>query len=644
MRKRIRSALVGTCLLLVPFIPGSILADESSPPLIANGISSDFYLFTRAMHNPERDFLNPYHKKVMDALEESEIFHELWKIVQEGLGQQEMEQVEGVTDKFGKLLAAVDWKALIAEEWVFGVRAGFPAHQYLAAFRMSGDKASKNFQALVALLKATMEMCPFMTMEEWSSQGAPAGVTIRFKDPGIPFQPALAQVEGAIIVASDESDLKTAIALITGAETAAKPLAETRKFKEAFAQLPPAEDGAFYIELAPIFTAYDGLKELERFPINFGPDQHTLEGLMHTIHHYFILPERVSSVSFTEGVKGFEESVVIFCPDWKEKPMAAVSKPEAAIKDFQKFVPQDALSFSVSTGIDFTALNDMLVQLFRELAPTMAEGALQQWDMIQKSIGFDLKEDLFAILEGGMVNLSFPAAQPSPFSQSDSIMLMHLKSREKAQALLEKWIGMLSGMLDAAEALKKQPELHQGEIPGIVQALSQSNVTIKLLPLEVEGVPWGRKVSISVMPFMQPVFGLMGNHLVLASSEGALKKYAAFLEDGGPNILENKSFRDLELGVPTVIQSISFEDVGASYKELGQFLAMSGMFTMMIPPEPETRVLKKVLGLLPRLSPVIQALDYQGYKASFEVVDYEHGVSKSRKVMTYRIKEAKKKI
>jgi hypothetical protein len=349
-------------------------------------------------------------------------------------------------------------------------------------------------------------------------------------------------------------------------------------------------------------------------------------------------------VSFSEGVKGFEESVVIFCPDWKEKPITAVTKPKAAVKDFQKFVPKEATSFSVSTGIDFAALNDMLVQLFRELAPSMAEGSLQQWAMIQQSIGFDLKKDFFELLEGGTVNISFPAAQPSPFSQSDSILLVHLKDREKTQVQLEKWIGMLTGLLDAAEALKKSPGQVQGEVPGIVQAIAQSNVTVKLLPVQIDGVTWGRKLSVSIMPFMQPVFALMGDHLVFATSEPGLKKYAAFLEDGSSNILDNNDFKALELGVPPVIQSISFEDVGATYKEMGQFLAMSGMFTMMIPPEPETKVLKKFMGLLPRLAPVIQALDYQGYKASFDVVDYEHGVSKSRKVMTYRIDKSKKKI
>ncbi|MBU0754192.1 MAG: hypothetical protein KJ645_03575 [Planctomycetes bacterium] len=626
--------------LVAPF-PAAVAREATPETLqIHKGIPSDYFLMVRGMHNPERDFLNPYYEKLGQAFEKSKILDSLWKIFQADADAQAQEAVQGLKDQYEALFKAMDWKAFMANDWVFGVKTGYPAYQCLALFRMSAKTASTNYIALRTLLSAMAESYPFMQLENWTD-GETQGTTVRFGELGVSFEPTLILAEGMLVFSTELADAKKAAALALGKETEAKPLVETQRFQKALAELPAAEDNLFYMEFEKIFSCFDGVEEVNASPIiQWGEDTCTLEEFMHILYPYCILPESIASVSYTEGRKSCEESVEIYCSDWKTRPAAGLCRGDAAIESFERFVPENASSFSIDTGINWPAVPDLLTGLFKEITPTGAQEILPKWEGMQQAMGVRLKEDVLALLEGGMMSLSMPAAQPTPFGDQDSIFLLPMKDSQKAQAFISQWVEMFSGMLDMAANLSQNPDVPPEAIPPLVKALAQSNIKVKLLPLEVDGVSWGKKINLSVMPFMQPAFGMLGKYLVIASSEGAIKSYAAFLEKGEPNILSNKGFKNIGMHVPAHIRSISFEDIGGKYAGMGQFLAMSGMLTMMIPNEPELQIVKKIAGLLPRLAPVVQALSFMGLETEYTVFDAEKSIKKSRKVSTYRIKAA----
>ena len=198
-------------------------------------------------------------------------------------------------------------------------------------------------------------------------------------------------------------------------------------------------------------------------------------------------------------------------------------------------------------------------------------------------------------------------------------------TEKKAAELFEHWIGILEAMLNDSSGPAGT-------------GLAQANIKIKLLPVEKKGFSHGRKISISVVPFIQPVFGFFRDSFVMASSENALDSYLAFLDGEGPNILESPDFEALAMDVPGSVRSVSFSDLGASLRGVGQFLSMSGMFTAMIPEKPETRIVKKIMGLAPYLGPILESMDFLGHQGKYSVFDGSTGVFRSRAHLHHGVK------
>jgi len=613
--------------------------EEPAPrPLIEMGIPSDAYMLLRIMHNPERDFLDPHYARVMEAFRDAGILEEIGSIVNEALtdsaGEEGVAAAQALWERFSGLLRAVDWKAFVSDELVYGISTGFPSYIHTVLARMDPEKAAANFAALDALVGALAEMKPAFSRKEWT-HGPAKAVSLDFGVPGVSMQLTFANAGGVIIFSSVEDNVRTAVDLVFGGETDAESLATTAGYREAMALLPPAEDSVFYIEMPKIFEMFDGLENIEDMSIPIGDTVLRIDTLMHTLERHIFIHDRIAAVGYTHDGRSMEESVEILAPGWSERPVAALVKNQPPVKDFEKLVPADALSFSVSSGFDLAALHDMLVEGFRSHVPGMAAPMLEQWAMIQDGIGFHLRDDLLACFEGRTVNVSFHAARPTPFGNTDSVTLLRLKDAETMRATYGRWMGALEQVLEMlGQPRPIDPATGQQLFFEIV-----SRLRIKLLPVEMEGLQDGRKLTNGIMPYIRPVFGFYGDEFVMASSEGGLKNYLEFLEGEQPGILENEAFTSMGLKIPGQLTFISFKDAGAACRELAQFLGMSGMFAGMIPPSPETQVARRIFGLLPRLSPVVGAMDFFGYAATVKGCDAEAGYTWTRKVTTYRLDE-----
>jgi hypothetical protein len=602
----------------------ALLDSEPTGPQISRGVPSTAYLYVHAWHNAEKDFLDPCYDRVFKAFDESGFVDAANGVIEEIVGSEGGSEIKAQCGHYRDLIAAVDWKAIVSDEFVFAVEAGETTHYHLALGRMAQETATANFDALGALFADVAGLDESISRVDWQ-RGEARGITLDFGHPDMPLTPTVACL-GEIMVLSTRRELaETALDLVFGGETEVVSLSETGKFRDTFAQLPSAGDELFYMEPAKIFSAYDNSAFGEQ-NFQIGPDSHTIGQFFHVIEPYILLADRIASVSTTRDRRLCEDSIEIPAADWKERPVTALFRDRVAPGDIDRLVPADALSFSISNGIDPTVFYDMLVALFKEVAPTMSEPLLLQWETIQDQFGIKLRDDWLACIDGGVVNMSFPAKRPNQFSTSDSIAMVMLKDGKKAADLFEHWVGVLTGML-------KDPE------NPVAAGLAQANVNIALLPVERDGFTHGRKLSISVMPFIQPVAGFFGRYFVIASSESALNTYFAFLEGEAPGILESADFSALALDLPAGFRSAAFSDQGASFRELGQFLSMSGMFTMMIPETAETKIMKKIIGLAPYLAPVLDSLDFFGHQGTYSIFDEETGVFRGRKVIRYRVEE-----
>jgi hypothetical protein len=649
MTKR-KSFSIHACLMAVllaaalPFVMPPATAQDAAAdqpaarPRIEMGIPSDAYMLLRIMHNPERNFLDPHYARVMEAFRDMGILEEIGSIVNDMLteraGEEGAAAAQALWERFAVLLRAVDWKAFMSDELVYGITTGFPNYHHTVLARMNPEKAAANHAALAAIVAAVAGMNPSFNRVEWT-HGPAKAVTLDFGIPGVSFTPTFAHAGGVIVFSSEKEHASTAVDLVFGGETDKVPLALTDGYKEAMALLPPAEDSVFYIEIPKIFAMFDSFENIDDLSFPVGDTVLRMDTLMHTFERHIFVHDRIAAVGFTRDRRSLEESVEIFAPGWSERPVAALVKNQPPVEDFEKLIPADALSFSVSCGFDPAALYDMLVAGFSDMVPGVAAPALEHWKMMQDGIGFHLRDDLLACFEGRTLSVSFPAARATPFGNTDSVTLLRLRDVEAMRTTYGRWMGALEQILETiSQPRAVDPATGQQAAFEIV-----SRLRIRLSPVEMEGLQDGRKLTNGIMPYIQPVFGFLGDDFVLASSEGGLKKYLAFLAGEQPGILENEAFASLGLKIPDQLTSISFKDAGAAYRESAQFLSMSGMFAGMIPPSPETQVVRRLVGLLPRLAPVVGAMDFMGYAAAVKGRDVEANCTRTRKVTTYRLDE-----
>lgn len=618
------------------FTSPCLATDENDLPPIRRGIPSDSYMFMSFMHNPERDFLDPCWERVITAFEQSGIVDEVFRIIEEAAGKEDARNARKIIDEYWNLIAAVDWLAFVSDEIVYGIEAGYPNHHHTVLVRMKPEIAAANFTALKTLFEKLASLDKSLETLEWTHTPAQA-LTLEVDDPRRPVSPTIALAGPVIVFSTCRSRVTTALDLVFAGETDTMPLVETEDFRKAFAMLPPGRDSIFYIEPETIFTSFDGVAEMEKVTVDIGPDRSSPNKILHLIDDFVITEKQVAVSAWTSGKKSYEETVAIYKDGWQDHPLAFMSKGRKGIENFGTFVPMNALSFSISEGAEPALFYDVAEEAFRTIAPQTAQQILPLWEMIQQQIGFHLKKDLLQPFDGSYVSVSFPAIRPSQFSSSDSVLMLGLEDAEPLEATLEHWIGLAESLLAAAR--DPDAELHRHPV---AQALSRINVGIQFVPVEIAGLREGRRLFLSVFPFVQPVFGFHDDYFVLASSEAGLRDYLEFLQGDHPSIIDRKDFKAIGLEIPDRVASIGFEDLDSTIDGISQFLGMASMFVMMIPEEDEeARIVKRIFGLGSYLAGVLDAIDFLGYELSYSTFDEEAGIARTIKVVTYRVENEK---
>ncbi len=605
-----------------------LAGDEKDSPPIRRGISSESYMFMSFMHNAERDFLDPCWERVVTTFEQSGIIEEI-------AGEADAKNARQIIDQYWSLIDAVDWSAFVSDELVYGINAGYPNHSHTVLARMQPEIAASNYKALRALFEALASLDEHLKIAEWT-HGPAKALTLEIEGTRRIVGPTIALAGPVIVFSTDRGNVETALGLVFGGETDALPMVETRGFKKAIALLPTANDSIFYIEPRTIFSSFEGVAEMEKMNLNIGADRFNINRLFHLIDEFVILFEQVAATGWTVDQRTYEATVEIYKEGWREQPLAFLSKDRKGIENFERFVPLNAVSFSISEGAEPANFYDMAEEALRTIAPRTAGQIVPLWEMIQQQIGFHLRNDLLRTIDGSYVNVSFPAIRPSQFSSSDSVVLLGLKDSESLEALVVHGLGIAENILAAASdpaARERDP---------FAEALSRTNFRIRFIPVEIEGLREGRRIFLSVFPFVQPLFGFYEDYFVLASSEAGLRTYLEFLAGDKPNILENEDFKAIGLEIPERVASISFDDLGASIEGFSQILSMSSMLVMMIPEEDEeARIIKRIFGLGPYLVSVVDAIDFFGYELSYSTFDEEAGIGRTMTVVTYRLDDEK---
>jgi len=306
-------------------------------------------------------------------------------------------------------------------------------------------------------------------------------------------------------------------------------------------------------------------------------------------------------VRYTDGHATFAESRTFLSPDADKNPFYNVFAKRPPQTDFDRYLPAEATSFAVTSGIDLTALYDYAEETARSVGPEGA-GLLAEWEQMQQTMGFNLRKDLLSWIHGDSVSVTLDLP-------SGEQWVWMLKVTDEAAAR-EK----LTAGLDFVA--KKLPELTAGNPMMAMLALRTS-------PCANEALPGFSNVFFGMSPIPM-VCGVKDGYLILAGSDAAVVTCFDTAAGKHPNIRKNERVMAEALIPNGPFDSISLTDM----RKLGEQIAgvlgvvsmVGGMATMAMPPEVQP-IVAKIMGMVAKLGPVATKLNFYKSTATSSTFD-----------------------
>ena len=715
---------------------------------LVGAVPDDVFICVAGRHNPERQFLCDYWDEVIDALKESGIGSDLMELIVSQLGEEQRAEVDRFKELAKKLLDGVDWEKLGGGEMVFAERMLKPVHigkgvtmmpDMVWLFRGSDGSASKNYEGLVTILQTIIAEVnkaadeEVLTVNTAPRRGAKvASINLLSKVPNAPpFNLAVALHRDVIVIAGGDKILDEVLGLLEG-KSSKKSLAASRRFKQAFAKLPTAEDEMTFFDVPALLGSFRALGDLavaeaassgsgdavtnayfndeanklaekgvesyrqkdyqkaleytkkahevasadSRIMYNLacfhamaGNKDEALTWLGKAVDGGFCAPKQIAkdtdlkivrddpryeaalakatkqvtaksraeadkwqqvavrlfdvpgmidyiaAVKYTDGYTVHAEEITALVPGAADNPFYPVFGKRNPLTDFDRYLPKETVSFSVSGGIDLGELYKFLEDTVRGLGPK-GEEMLAKWAGMQKELGFDVRKDILGWIQGDIIQLTLK--QPVGAA---TVFMIKVADEAAAREKVDSAVAFLSTNLQ--QAAQQNPML--------------AMLTPRTSPVTHEKLSGFHNVAIGMMP--QPaVCGVSGGYLILGSSADAVALCLATAAGDHPNIRKNSQFMAEAVIPKEAVRSISFTDKRNFGTEIAQFIGVlsmvGGMSAMMIPDPEAQQLITKILGPVAKLGPVAQKIDF--YKSSAKYTTFNGKMWHTRGVTNYR--------
>jgi len=603
--------------LLSGLVSGAAVAqtDISKFPL-AKAVPSDVFIAIVAKANPEREYLCEYWGEVTQAFLDSGILGDIWSMITDAVPDENLDEFEDAEERFGELLTAVDWGELLEKEMIYTGRyrsfsAGGMTYEGLLAGRMSKEKAAANYAALKAILQEIEKLVATQAGEgvvvvTETKEGDLSFTT--FGPSEVPDVGISIGVRKDVIMVSFGGNglLQDAVGLLRGSSKMTA-LVGTDRFKQALAELPPAEDSLVFFDIegmiSPMRTVFESMaaaqskqttEDLEDSEKPQSGGEEAWAGIVVNLLNDISVLDYMAAVEWTEGYRVFGECVTKLKPNAKSSPLYDVIAGNKSIEKFEKYIPKEADNFSCSSGINLSKLYGYILGFAEKNVPGGKEKLAVFEQMQKEQWELDIDKDVLQLFTGSIASASMG---------KDWFIMAGVTDEKKMAAQVNRLLGAINGALGAENALMATE-------------------------IEVAGKKGFTQISHPMMIMMgglrPPVIGCADGYLIVGSSEKAVTRCLETGRGKHPNIKENERWRKEAL-VPKsgAVDSISFTDESNMAAELQEVIGamsmsmgMVAMFAQDTPPEVRS-VLSALPPLLGKLIPVAAELDFYQSSASY---------------------------
>lgn len=632
------------------------------------------WLYIHAAHNPERAWIEQQWAGVFEAFKNSGIDRDITTLVLSALSDEDRAKAEQTIEKVTNLIRGVNWGDLTWHEFVFaeGISPSPFGYGYLFLVRGAENSGGPNAAGLVAILKEIAALSTeHLRLSESKMREADvwslAIIGTKSTDPVFAFD--LFRKGDVIGLAFDfrmgdetstptRQTLQDVLALMAGDSGKRSIIADPR-FQEALSLVKPPQDVLTFYDSKRLIGDLNGIfaKSCARLAAKRADakkaladatgkaakpdgeakapadakaqgvqaddtdDEKGLELIQKLLTLANVLDYNITTVE-TQGKREMTHAAVRLQPGKQSSPIASAFLSRRPFERFDQFIPADATGFSLNGFVDVGALYKIAREFVAEEIPQGKE-FISMIDAKFAEVGFDPQRDIFDWFGGEMISINLPAAVVTPMGGADSVTMIRVKNPELASAKVNGVIDFLNGMMQK-----------KGQM-------------LMVTPAKVDAEGFREITHPMFAMFMRPVVGIQGEWLTIGSSAAAVNKCLAVASGKAPSIRENKRFREEGL-VPTgPVSSLSFQDTSNFGQELAGVVGMIGMFggmaTAGIPENPETHQVKKViqsaLGILMKLGPILQKIDFYSSESSMTTYDGSSTV-RIESVVTYKDRSA----
>ncbi len=308
----------------------------------------------------------------------------------------------------------------------------------------------------------------------------------------------------------------------------------------------------------------------------------------------------IAAVETTDGYTTHTESVAALTPDAAGNPIYPVFANSSRLTDFDRFLPRETVSFSVAGGIDLGALCTFIEDTIREGGPA-GEELMNQWAALQTELGFDLRADVLAWIGGSSVSVTLEDG-------AGTVLLIEVMNEDVAREKVNAALDFLSTKL--------------GELAASNPMLAM--LMVNRMPTLNDDLEGFENLRFAMVP--QPiVWGVADGHLIFGSSAEAVLLCLDTAQGQHPGIRDNARVMTEALVPDGPFSAVSLTDLRELGNELAQGIGMvsmmGGMMGAFIPDPQVQPIIMKVSGMLAKLTPVVNKIDFFKSTASRTTFD-----------------------
>jgi hypothetical protein len=608
-------------------------------------VPKDVWFYVHAVHNPEREWIDAQWAEVLEAVRGAGIDREIAELFLSALGPERRQELEPKLERMLNALRSVQWSELCGREFVMAQRLSTCSrrHDYIMLVRAKADSADRNFAAISAFLKELSTAGPGIRAVELNLEGVQR-ISLQFS------QKEALEMTGAVELfrhgdvigfSTGERSANDVIAMITGQARDDSLVADSR-FQQAVQQVERPTDSLVFFDgkrfvgdlraMVEAEARHHAKQEKQCEDKTAGEPSHSAHPsaevaqklrLLKDAFSYFDIIDYTVESTTTTGRKERSDSVIMFQPGKRSSPLASCFLDRRPFEKFDRFIPAEAKSFSLSGGLDLQRLYHLVLSFITEHIP-QAAGVIAQVHAKLAEKGFDLERDFFSWWSGETISIELPAAMITPMGSSDSVTMIRVKDPKLAAAKVN----------DALQFIVAKLKMH-GQVLSVAPAAMKEDgfheITYPALAM-----------------FLRPIVGVHEDWLIIGTSAPAINKCLAVHGGEAPSIAKSQKFAEEGLTPKGPVLSVKFEDLSGLGHEMAAVVGMVGTFgqmALMQIPEKNAEAKKfkqfaqSLLRIATKLGPVLQKIDFYSSSAAVATQEGDSAV-RFTSVTTYRLQPA----